>query len=579
MYLGIVPSHNGRHHDPSACLVDDGEIICFIEEERMSREKHAVGEFPIDSIQECLKIGSVEIEQIDKIGLSRNYNNRRKIIGRLAQRSLRSNNIGIGEKLWDALLLPIKQTVTMTNESLRMLVIDRLTDHFSVSKSELPSVVCVNHHLTHAASAFYPSRYDDALVISLDNYGGHLSGAVYVGDNQGLEEVESFKRFNSLGRFFGDITEFLGFQRSNGEGKVMGLAPYGQENKQIQNVLEGYVSMRSNRYNVEEITYRKPKDAIKKLEEDLGIERRYWKDEITQSHKDVAFHTQQLLEEIVTQLISYHIQQVRTDNVCLAGGIALNCKMNKQIRGIGGVKNLFVQPAANDAGGSIGAAVELSANSGTEISAIDHMYLGSSYENKDIKAVLEHLNLSYSVTESAPKKAAKMLEGGALVGWFQGSMEGGPRALGNRSILADPRSTDSRDEVNKYVKHREEWRPFAPSILQEDAEKLLIGDMSDAAYYMIDTYETTATGKDEIPAVLHPADHTTRPQIVTEDRNKRYYDLLQGFKNLTGIGAVLNTSFNDSGEPIVRTPREAIRDFYSMGLDALIMEDIILTKG
>jgi carbamoyltransferase len=578
MYLGIVPSNNGRHHDSSACLVDDGEIVCFIEQERISRNKHAVGEFPIKSIEECLRTGSVKINEIEKIGLSRNYNNRRKVIGRLARRSLRSTSIGTGEKLWDAMLLPIKQTVTMTNESLKSLVIEHLNKHFSVSESEIPPVTCINHQLTHAASAFYPSGYDDALVVSLDNYGGHLSGAIFTGYDDVLEEINSFKRFNSLGRFFGDITEFLGFRRSNGEGKVMGLAPYGEKNQHIQEVLEGYISINDKKFNTERLTYRKPKDAIKKLEKELEIEQKYWKDEITQEYKDIAFHTQQLLEDIVTKLISDYVEQVSTKNVCLAGGIALNCKMNKRIRELPAVENLFVQPAANDAGGSIGAALELGANNGTDISEIDHMYFGSNYSDEEITKVLDDLKISYQSVESVPKKAAKLLHEGALIGWFQGSMEGGPRALGNRSILADPRSIESRDKVNKHVKHREEWRPFAPSMLKQEAERLLVGDISDAAYYMIDTYETTSVGKEEIPAVLHPADGTTRPQIVTKDRNRRYYRLLQEFKQRSGVGAVLNTSFNDSGEPIVRTPREAVRDFYSMGLDALIMGNVMIHK-
>jgi carbamoyltransferase len=578
MYLGIVPSHDGQHHDPSACLIDGGEILAFVEEERMSRNKHAVGEFPINAIEECLHLGGADLTDIEEIGLSRNYDNRRKILGRLAKRAIRSD-IGLAEKLWDTVMLPVKQTATMTNSSLRSVVINRLTEHFSVAKDDVPRISCLNHQLTHAASAFYPSGFDKGLVVSLDNYGGHLSGAVYTGNENGIEELESFLRFNSLGRFYGDITEFLGFQRSNGEGKVMGLAPYGEQNDHVKRVIESYINFEDEAYDTESLTFRKTGDAVSKLEADLGIDARYWRDEITQAHKDVAFHAQQALEDVTTELVSHYISEVDTGNVCLAGGVALNCKLNKQIRNLPEVNDIFVQPAANDAGGSLGAAIALSRDDGNEIQEMKHVYLGSEFNEEEIRDTLERLKLSYSTIDDVPKTIADLLSNGEIVGWFQGRMESGPRALGNRSILADPRSIDSRDNVNKYVKHREEWRPFAPSMLYEEAERYLKGSVSKAAYFMIDTYETTPKAVDDIPAALHPRDNTTRPQVVTRERNERYYELLQELKEKTGIGVVLNTSFNDSGEPIVRTPREAVRDFYSMGMDALVIEDILIRKS
>lgn len=578
MYLGIVPSHDGIHHDPSACLVDDEDILAFIEEERMIRDKHAEGVFPINAIEECLQIASVDLQDIEKIGLSRNYNNRRKVLGRLSRRSLRSD-IGLAEKLWDAVVLPIKQTLEMTNSSLQSLVEDNLSTHFSIDREDVPDVDCINHQLTHAASAFYPSGFEEALVISLDNYGGHLSGAVYRGDEDGLHLIESTPRFNSLGRFYSDITAFLGFQRSNGEGKVMGLAPYGKQNDRVEQIIDSYIDSDDGLYNTETLTYRKPEDAIRKLEQDLGTERRYWRDEITQYHKDIAYHAQNTLERAATDLVSNFIDEVDTNHVCLAGGVALNCKMNKRIRELSEVSDIFVQPIANDAGGSLGAALELGKMAGYTIPEMKGVYLGSGYQTEEVAETLDSVKVSYEYVGDVAETVAELLSNGELVAWFQGRMEGGPRALGNRSILADPRDTQSRDNVNKFVKHREEWRPFAPSMLPEDAERFLEGDISKASYFMIDTYDTTAAARSEIPAVLHPGDQTTRPQIVTEDRNKQYYNLLKAFKSKTSVGVVLNTSFNDSGEPIVRTPHEAVRDFYSMGLDALVMENILLQKA
>jgi len=577
IYLGIVPSHEGRHHDPSACIVDGNNIIAFVEEERMVRKKHAVGEFPINAIEECLRIADYSITDIDSVGLSRNYNNRRKILNRLAKSSIRSD-IGLKEKLWDTLVLPVKQTATMTNNSLHSLVVDRLTEHFSITEGNIPPISCINHQLTHAASAFYPSGFDDALVISLDNFGGHQSGAIYTGNKDGLTKLESFLRLNSIGRFYSDITAFLGFQRSNGEGKVMGLAPYGEQNDHIESVIESYVEFKNGAYNTEPLTFRKNKDSIRKLKDDLDIEPRYWRDEITQVHKDVAFHAQRALEETTTELVSHYLSEVETGNVCLAGGVALNCKMNKCIRELPEVDDIFVQPAANDAGGSLGAAIELSKNDNNEIQEMENVYLGSEFTESEICETLDRLKLSYNTVDDAALSGAELISNGQIVGWFQGRMEGGPRALGNRSILADPRSVESRDRVNKYVKHREAWRPFAPSMLKQEAERYLEDNVSKAAYFMVDTYEATTQAQQDIPAVLHPQDNTTRPQVVTRSRNKRYHELLRNLKEKTGIGVVLNTSFNDSGEPIVRTPREAIRNFYSMGLDAIIIGNTIIKK-
>ncbi len=578
MHLGIVPTYNGTHHDPSACLVDQGEIVAFVEQERMSRTKHAAGEFPVDAIEECLSITNSNFSDIDSISLSRNYKNRKKVFWRVVRRGIRSTNTSFAERAYDTIVLPPKKRYLFTNSNLVTIVKKKISRHFGISEDTLPSVTCIDHHRTHAASAFYPSGFDDALVVSVDNYGGHLSTAIYEGNGTDLTLIKSFPRFNSLGRFFSDITSYLGFRRSNGEGKVMGLAPYGGDNENVKNVLSNYAEYSNGDYNVEELTYRKMDDAVRKLESDLGVSSRYWKDPITQFHKDVAYHAQKTIEDILRHVVGHYISHINTSNVCLAGGVALNCKMNKRIRELPDVDNIFVQPSANDAGGSIGAACEHAVQSGDEIFELNNMYLGSSFTNKQIKNTLDTLKIPYTTLEDVTGTTAELLRDGALVGWFQGQMEGGPRALGNRSIIADPRTTASRDKVNKYVKHREEWRPFAPSMLQIDAEQYLVGKHSKAAQFMIDTYETTPEAVKEIPAVLHPADHTTRPQIVTKESNERYYDLLTEFKDRTGIGVVLNTSFNDSGEPIVRTPHEAVRDFYSMGLDNLIMNDIMVSK-
>ena len=255
MYLGIVPAHGGTHHDPSACLVADGHIIAFVEQERMSRKKHATGQFPVEAIEECLEIGDIYLSNVDSIGLSRNYDNRKKSFWRLARRGFRSSSSSTLERLFDSTVVPVKQAYAHTNGDLRSITTSRLGDHFDVDAEDIPPINFLNHHMTHAASAFYPSGFDEALVVSLDNYGGHLSGGIYFGRGDNIETKTTFKRFNSLGRFYGDFTEYLGFRRSNGEGKVMGLAPYGSHNEEVARVVSSYYSVADGQYDVEELTF------------------------------------------------------------------------------------------------------------------------------------------------------------------------------------------------------------------------------------------------------------------------------------------------------------------------------------
>ncbi len=579
MYLGIAPGYNNDHHDPSACIVDNGDILAFVEQERMSRNKHATGEFPIEAIEECLEIANVYITDINKIGVPRDYSNRKDNLWRNIRSGLRSKRLGTGKRIFDTTVIPIKDRVNYSNSQLRSEIRNNISTHLNVGESQIPPIKHINHHVAHAASAYYPSGFDHALVISVDNFGGNTSMGIYEGVSGVLNEISTIEYLNSLGRFYSDITEYLGFRRSNGEGKVMGLAPYGNENPEVENVLSNYFEYSQGSYNVERLTYRRRDDSIKKLEDDLGKPARYWKHEIDQFYKDVAFHAQKKLEDTMEKLVLDYLPDLNTKNVCLAGGVALNCKMNRKIRKINGVDDIFVQPVASDAGGAIGSAYELAISAGEEISEIDHVYYGSGFSEEEVIEELDRLKVPYSKPDELFNTVAERISDGELIGWFQGRMEAGPRALGNRSILADPRDEESRYRVNKYVKHREEWRPFAPSMLIEDAQRYLVGTISKSSHFMIDTHETTSKAKKEIPAVLHPVDGTTRPQVVTKEQNERYYNLLHTMKEKTGVGVVLNTSFNDSGEPIVRTPRQAVRDFFAMGMDTLVLNDIVISKS
>jgi carbamoyltransferase len=250
--------------------------------------------------------------------------------------------------------------------------------------------------------------------------------------------------------------------------------------------------------------------------------------------------------------------------------------MNKRVMELDCVDDLFIQPVSSDAGLAVGAG--MLGHRPRDVSDMSTVYWGPEFSNKSIESTLNRYKIAYRKPDDLESLVAQKLADGNLVGWVQGRLEMGPRALGNRSILADSRTVESRDRVNEFVKHREEWRPFAPSMLRSAGEEYLVGDLSKAARFMVDTYETTDAAKESIPATLHPADDTTRPQIVTSEANPRYHSLISSFEARTGVGAVLNTSFNDSGEPMVRSPQEAIRDFYSMGLDVLFIENVMVEK-
>jgi len=328
-------------------------------------------------------------------------------------------------------------------------------------------------------------------------------------------------------------------------------------------------------YDVTNLTkYKNSSDQLRILESWIGKPPREYGEPIKQWHKDVAAVAQQVLEQILTDLVDYNINKHRETNVCLAGGVFLNCKANKKIRELDSVGDLFIQPVSNDAGVGIGGA--LYPFSPEEVDPMESLYFGPSYSNPEIRSVLRQNKLDVKKSDNIYTDVAQYLAAGKLVGWFQGRTELGPRALGNRSILADPRSISSRDNVNEYVKHREKWRPFAPSILEEEIEEYLVDSCN--APYMIQTFDVRPEKTDEIPAVLHPNDDTVRAQTVNEQQNPRYHQLIKEFDNITGVPVVLNTSFNDSGEPIVNHPREAIRDFYSMGLDVLAINDYLLEK-
>ncbi|PGF14104.1 carbamoyltransferase [Natrinema sp. CBA1119] len=553
-------------HDPSAVLFDDGTPVFGVEEERYTRDKHATETFPEHAIRACLDHRNLSLPDLDRIFLPYEPQLRGKIASHYVSDAIRAP--GVGRKL-----TALEETL-ITQVRSRFVPTRQIENRLESIDSSVPPIETISHHRCHAASAFHPSGFDEGVVLTVDAKGEYDSTAVWRGDEDGLTRAYTYEHPNSLGLFFAVVTEFLGYRMFNGEGKVMGLAPYGEDNPEIEGVLRELIDTGAD-YDVTELTKRwGTGHGVKILEDAFDRSRTETPGEFDQWEQDLAHTAQKLLEETVVGIAETAIDQLDTANVAIAGGVALNCKLNKCIRESPHVDDVFVQPVANDAGLALGAGW-----SQQPPLAVDHqtdVYLGPEYDTEEIHSTLETNKLEYREPDDLERYVAERLADGDLVGWFQGRLELGPRALGARSILADPRTAASRDRVNRFVKHREEWRPFAPSMLESAAEEYLIGGGS--APFMIDAYDIRPERTDELEAVLHPADDSTRPQTVREDQHPRYHRLISEFADITGVPVVLNTSFNDHAEPIVRTPTQAIKDFYGMGLDVLVLEDLVVEK-
>ena len=554
-------------HDPSAALFDDDGLVFAVEEARLRRDKHAVGVFPERAIEACLDHADVRLGALDRVLLPYEPSLQFELLGHYLRDAVRVGRRRPGaavEHLADTAAKLLRAGVRPTDAVERRLA----------EVGAVPPVETRPHHRCHAASAFHPSGFEEALVVTLDAKGEHDATVVWRGTPDGLERVRTYEHPNSLGLFFAAVTEYLGFRMFGGEGKVMGLAPYGDPNPDIESALRERIETGVD-YDVTALTGRwGTGHGVRELAALFDRPPREEPGEFTDWEADLAHVAQQLLTETALDVVTHHAETFDTGNVALAGGVALNCKMNQRVREADPVEELFVQPVAHDAGLALGAGwLDLPP---AEVPPMRDVYLGPAVTTEEVASVLSAGKLRYRPVDRSYRTVAELLADGALVGWFQGRLELGPRALGNRSILADPRTAAARDRINRHVKDRADWRPFAPAVLESAADRYL--QDAEPAPFMIRTFDTCPDTRDEIEAALHPADHTTRPQTVTADRNPRFHRLLSEFADLTGVPALLNTSFNVSGEPIVADPVDAIRDFYATGLDALVIEDLLLLK-
>ncbi len=553
-------------HDPSAVLFENGDPIFGVEEERYTRKKHATDTFPENAIRACLSHRNLEITDLDRLLLPYDPRLRGEIATHYLSDAIRVP--GLGRKLSAlerTLVTQIRSRFAPTRQ------IEARLESFG---TPLPPIETIPHHRCHAASAFHPSGFDEGVVLTVDAKGEYDATVVWHATEQRLKRVRTYEHPNSLGLFFAIVTEYLGYRMFNGEGKVMGLAPYGTDNPEIESVFRELIDTGVD-YDVTDLTKRwGTGHGVDVLEEAFGRPRTETPGEFDQWEKDLAHTAQKLLEETVVEITETAVDRLGTANVALAGGVALNCKLNKCVRESPVVDDVFVQPVAHDAGLALGAG--WSRHRSADVDRQTDVYLGPEFEADEIRSILETNKIPYTEPDNLERYVAERLADGDLVGWFQGRLELGPRALGARSILADPRTAESRDRVNRFVKHREEWRPFAPSMLESAADEYLVDGRP--APFMIDAFDVRPEKADELAAVLHPADDSTRPQTVREDQHPRYHRLISDFADITGVPVVLNTSFNDHAEPIVRTPTQALKDFYGMGLDVLALDDFVITK-
>jgi carbamoyltransferase len=570
--LGIKPSLGSQHrfldmwgnHDPGAALLEDGEVISVVEEERFTRQKRGVHTFPRQSIRFVLDRAGIGIEDVDVLAIGRDPRNRLKRL-RDQPREFLPTSLFTTVRLFEQ-----AKTIAGAHADAPVYVVSHILD--GMFEADFSGAFeCVSHHRSHAASAAYCADTDRPAVVTVDGQGEHDSTVLW---NRDLTRAREFPSHNSIGHFYTAGTNYLGYDHGSDAGKVMGLASYGEYREEYADAFDDLTDAGEDGYDVTAIV--DSDDSVAVLEDHFGPAKSEPAD-FEQRHRDFAYHLQLRTEEMVTALVRGHVERTGTREIAIAGGVGMNCKLNREILNMDCVDDLFIQPAANDSGICLGAALEAHRrHTGTRPApAYDHVYFGTEYTDDQVRQVLEGAKLEFEHVDDICATVADLLADGKLVGWFQGQMEYGARALGNRSILANPTDSTYRDQVNENVKHRESWRPFAPSLLAEARDEYLVH--GDEAPYMILLDEVLEEKHDEIPAVTH-VDGTTRPQTVTEESNPRYHRLISEFADRTGVPVVLNTSFNVAGEPIVESPAQAVEDFYSTGLDALAVGDYLLAK-
>ncbi len=590
--LGI----SSYYHDSAAAIIIDGTIKVAAQEERFTRIKHD-SNYPHNAVEFVLKFAELKLNQIDYIVFYEKpflkFERLLETYTAFAPRGFKSFSksmpLWLREKLFQ-----------------KKLIYEELKNHDN-SFNDINKIHFSEHHLSHAASAFYPSPFQEAIILTADGVGEWATATVALGKQNKLEILKEIHFPHSLGLLYSAFTYYAGFKVNGGEYKLMGLAPYGiPKYKKI--ILDNLVDIKEDgsfRLNQSFFNYSTGLTMTNKKFSDLfgKLPRNAKKEELTQFHMDIASSIQSVTEDIMLKITESLSKEYKLPNLCLAGGVALNCVANGKVLKKNKFKNIWIQPAAGDAGGSIGSALALwfkELNNKRNSSSTDGMfgsYLGPGYNDEEIKKELDKFGAIYKKfnNEDMITKTATYLSEEKTIGWFQGRMEFGPRALGNRSILADPRSSTMQKKLNLKIKFRESFRPFAPSILKEEVNKwfdldsespymLIVADVKKNIQNMMTEDEKKLFGikklnikRSSIPAVTH-VDYSARVQTVDQTTNPIYYKLIAKFKEITGVPILVNTSFNVRNEPIVNTVADAYNCFLKTGLDILVCGNFILEK-
>ena len=559
--LGI----NYYFHDSTACIVVDGKLIAAIEEERLNRDKHT-RVFPQKSIDRCLKIAGLDYSEIDHIAISiKPTHNLRKKLGYLAGR--------------------LQTFKTFFNHEF-LHAYNKQKSFWSWYKYQYgkkgngPEVHLIPHHFSHAPGSFFISPYKEAALLGVDGSGEWATTWLGFGKDNKIECLGETFFPHSLGSFYEAITQYCGFRTSYDEGKTMGLAPmgdpsvyYDQVSKMVRVDKNGQLHFDLSFFNFQNMHWRRLSPKFYKT---FGPGRKHGED-FQKHHRDMAAAFQRVLEDRVLEICEILHQKTGAEYLVISGGVSLNSVMNGRIVRESKFKDVYVMPAAGDNGTAIGAAYYLYNGILGNKRNFVHLdpYVGTSYSNDEILKVLKGAKLDYEYHEDICEVASELLENGLIIGWFQGTMEIGPRALGSRSILANPAFPDMKDKINSEVKFREAYRPFAPSAIVEAKDEFF--DLEVEAPFMLKVCNVLPEKQKVIPAVTH-VDGSARLQTVRKELHPRYYEVIKKLGDRTGVPVVLNTSFNIQGEPVVESPQDAIRCFFSTGLDALVIGNFLLAK-
>ncbi len=589
--LGI----SAYYHDSAAALIRSGEIIAAAQEERFSRKKHDA-RFPVHAIRSCLEIGQVSLADLDYVVF---YDKPLVKFERLLETYLGFAPKGF-RSFVQAMPIWLKEKLYLKS------VLKKELAALSTSSSQLPLLLFTEHHQAHAASAFFPSPFQRAGVLCLDGVGEWATTSVWLGEDNHLTPQWEIDFPHSLGLLYSAFTYFTGFKVNSGEYKLMGLAPYG-EPKYVQTILDHLIDLKEDGTFQLDMRYFNYAVGLtmtnRKFDKLFGGPPRPREGTLTQREMDIARSIQAVTEEVVLRLVRNVHKELGVDYLCLAGGVALNCVANGRILRENLLKDIWIQPAAGDAGGALGAALSVwheyqdKPRAVNQVDSMQGAYLGPQSFDTDIRTYLDSINAPY---ESLPDdellpKLAQILSDENVVGWFHGRMEFGPRALGGRSILGDPRSTKMQSVMNLKIKFRESFRPFAPSILQERVSDYF--EMDHASPYMLLVadvkpefrlpltesqqklfgIEKLNVPRSTLPAITH-LDYSARIQTVHSETNPRYHALLKQFEALTGCPILVNTSFNVRGEPLVCTPQDAYQCFMRTEMDYLVLENCLLSK-